>query len=73
MTTQENTMLLMEISEKLDKIINIMQGKKNSEPLITFSKANKNADDTFIQERQKEIFQELDEKRWLNVNWLYWK
>ena len=63
MTTQENTMLLMEISEKLDKIINIMQGKKNSEPLITFSKANKNADDTFIQERQKEIFQELDEKR----------
>ena len=63
MTTQENTMLLMEISEKLDKIINIMQGKKNSEPLITFSKANKNADDSFIKDREMEIFQELDEKK----------
>ena len=62
MTTQENTMLLMEISEKLDKIINIMQGKKNSEPLITFSKANKNADDSFIKEREKEIFNLLDDK-----------
>ena len=63
MTTQENTMLLMEISNKLDKIIKLLEGKKNSEPIITFSKANKNADDSFIIERQKEIFQELDEKR----------
>ena len=62
MTTQENTMLLMEISEKLDKIINIMQGKKNIEPIITFSKPNKNADDSFIKERQKEIFISLDNK-----------
>ena len=62
MTTQENTMLLVEISNKLDKIINIMQGKKNIEPLITFSKANKNADDSFINERQKEIFSNLDNK-----------
>ena len=62
MTTQENTMLLMEISEKLDKIINIMEGKKNIEPLITFSKANKNADDSFIIERTKEIFNSLDNK-----------
>ena len=62
MTTQENTMLLMKISQKLDKIINIMQGNKNSEPLITFSKANSNADDSFIQERQKEIFNSLDNK-----------
>ena len=62
MTTQENTMLLMEISNKLNKIINIMQGKKNIEPLITFSKANKNADDSFINERQKEIFSNRDNK-----------
>ena len=62
MTTQENTMLLMEISSKLDKIINIMQGKKNNEPLITFSKANSNADDSFIIERTKEIFNSLDNK-----------
>ena len=62
MTTQENTILLMEISNKLDKIINIMQGKKNIDPLITFSKAN-NVTNTFTEDRQKEIFQELDEKR----------
>ena len=51
------------IIERLDKVIEILEGKKNSEPIITFSKANKNADDSFIIERQKEIFQELDEKR----------
>ena len=62
MTTQENTMLLMEISEKLDKILKLLEGKKNIEPLITFSKANKNADDSFIKERQKEIFNSLDNK-----------
>ena len=63
MTTQENTMLLMEISEKLDKIINMLQGKKNIEPIIQFNKACPSADDSFIIERQKEIFQELDEKK----------
>ena len=62
MTTQENTMLLMEISNKLDKIIKLLEGKKNIDPLITFSKAN-NINNTFIEDRQKEIFQELDEKR----------
>ena len=61
MTTQENTMLLMEISNKLDKIIKLLEGKKNIEPLITFSKAN-NVNNTFIEDRQKEIFQELDNK-----------
>ena len=50
------------IIERLDKIIELMEGKKNSEPLITFSKANKNADDSFINERQKEIFSSLDNK-----------
>ena len=62
MTTQENTMLLMEISNKLDKIIKLLEGKKNIDPLITFSKAN-NINNTFIEDRQKEIFQELDEKK----------
>ena len=62
MTTQENTMLLMEISEKLDKIIKLLEGKKNIDPLITFSKANKNADDSFIFERTKEIFNSLNNK-----------
>ena len=61
MTTQENTMLLMEISNKLDKLIQLLEGKKNIEPLITFSKAN-NVNNSFIEDRQKEIFQELDNK-----------
>ena len=50
------------IIERLDKVIELFEGKKNIEPLITFSKANKNADDSFIKERQKEIFNLLDNK-----------
>ena len=50
------------IIERLDKIIELLEGKKNSEPLITFSKANPNADDNFIKEREKEIFNSLDNK-----------
>ena len=50
------------IIERLDKIIEILEGKNNIEPLITFSKANKNADDSFIKEREKEIFNLLDDK-----------
>ena len=50
------------IIERLDKIIELIEGKKNIEPLITFSKANKNADDSFIIERTKEIFNSLDNK-----------
>ena len=50
------------IIERLDIIIKLLSPKKNIEPLITFSKANSNADDSFIIERQKEIFQELDNK-----------
>ena len=44
------------IIERLDKIIELLESKKNNEPLITFNKANPNADDSFIIERQKEIF-----------------
>ena len=50
------------IIKRLDKIIELLEGKKNIDPLITFSKANKNADDSFIIERQKEIFNSLDNK-----------
>ena len=50
------------IIEKLDRIIQLLEGKKNIEPIITFSKANKNADDSFIKEREKEIFISLDNK-----------
>ena len=50
------------IIERLDKIIELLESKKNIEPIISFSKANKNADDSFIKERQKEIFISLDNK-----------
>ena len=50
------------IIERLDKVIEILEGKKNIEPIISFSKANSNADDSFIIERQKEIFSSLDNK-----------
>ena len=56
------------IIERLDIIIKLLSPKKNIEPLITFSKAN-NVNNTFIEDRQKEIFQELDEKEGeINVN-----
>ena len=50
------------IIERLDIIIKLLSPKKNNEPLITFSKANSNADDNFIKEREKEIFNSLDNK-----------
>ena len=50
------------IIERLDKIVELLEGKKNSEPLITFSKACPSADDSFIKEREKEIFNSLDNK-----------
>ena len=57
------------IIERLDKIIEVLEGKKNSEPLITFSKACPSADDSFIIEREKEIFNTLDNKECeINVN-----
>ena len=49
------------IIERLDIIIKLLSPKKNNEPLLTFSKAN-NVNNTFVEDRQKEIFQELDNK-----------
>ena len=50
------------IIERLDIIIKLLSPKKNNEPLITFSKACPSADDSFIIERTKEIFNSLDNK-----------
>ena len=50
------------IIERLDKIIELMEGKKNIEPLITFNKACPSADDSFIKDREREIFNSLDNK-----------
>ena len=48
------------IIEKLDRIIQLLEGKNNSQPLVTFVKANSNADDNKLKDREKEIFQMLD-------------
>ena len=57
------------IIERLDKIIELLEGKKNIEPIIQFNKACPSADDSFIIEREKEIFNTLDNKECeINVN-----
>ena len=50
------------IIERLDKIIELLEGKKNIEPIIQFNKACPSADDSFIKEREREIFSSLDNK-----------
>ena len=50
------------IIQRLDKIIELLEGKKNIEPIIQFNKACPSADDSFIKEREKEIFNSLDNK-----------
>ena len=63
MTKQERLDILAELTQRLDKIIELLEVRKNnSEPLLTFSKAN-NVNNTFIEDRQKEIFQQLDDRK----------
>ena len=50
------------IIQRLDKIIELLEGKKNIEPLTTFIPASNKASDKFIKEREKEIFNLLDNK-----------
>ena len=61
MTKQERLDILAELTQRLDRIIELLEVKKNSEPLITFSKPN-NVENTFIEDRQKEIFNSLDHR-----------
>lgn len=61
MTKQERMDILGELTQRLDKIIELLEVKRNSEPLITFSKPN-NIENTFIEDRQKELFNSLDHK-----------
>ena len=62
MTKQERMDILEKLSLKLDKIIELLENKNNnSEPLTTFVKAN-NVENTFIEDRQREIFNSLDRK-----------
>lgn len=51
---------LEEMNIKIDTIIKLLEGKKNQEPDIQFTKANPNADDSELRKRELEIFQMLD-------------
>ena len=62
MTTQQRLDKLAELTQRLDRIIELLENKnKSCEPLITFSKPN-NVENTFIEDRQKELFNSLDGK-----------
>lgn len=52
-----------EIIKRLDRIIELMEGKKSVEPEIEFSKANPNADDNELRSRELEVFQMLDNNK----------
>ena len=62
MSKQERMDILMELTQKLDKIIELLENKnKRCEPLISFTKPN-NVENTFVEDRQREIFSSLDNK-----------
>ena len=66
MSKEERMDILAEINLKLDKIIELLGSPKEKvekfkEPLITFSEPN-NIENTFIQDRQKELFKSFDRK-----------
>ena len=55
--------ILKVMDNKIDTIISMLSDKRNScEPLITFSKANQNADDSELKSYEMEIFSMLDKK-----------
>ena len=53
--------MLNVLDNKIDIIITMLSDKRNIEPLITFTKPN-NVENTFIEDRQKELFNSLDHK-----------
>ena len=62
MSKEERLYILEQLSLKFDKIIVLLEVKnKSCEPEITFTKPN-NVENTFIEDRQKEIFSSLDNK-----------
>ena len=62
MTKQERMDMLEILTQRLDRIIELLEGKKNSEPMTTFTPASNKASDKFIMDRQKELFNSLDHK-----------
>ena len=61
MSKEERMYILGELTGRLDKIIELLENKnKSCEPMTTFVPASNKASDKFINEREKEIFQMLD-------------
>ena len=62
MTKQERMDTLEQLTQRLDRIIELLENKnKSCEPITTFVKPN-NVENTFIEDRQKELFNSLDRK-----------
>ena len=62
MSKEERMYILGELTARLDRIIELLEVKnKSCEPDIQFIKPN-NVENTFIQDRQKELFNSLDHK-----------
>ena len=62
MSKEERLYILAELTARLDRIIELLENKnKSCEPDIQFIKPN-NVENTFIQDRQKELFNSLDHK-----------
>lgn len=62
MSKEERLYILAELTGRLDRIIELLENKnKSCEPDIQFIKPN-NVENSFIQDRQKELFNSLDHK-----------
>ena len=60
---QERLEVLKVMDNKIDAIISMLSDKRNNcEPLITFTKANPNADDSELKSYEMEIYSMLDKK-----------
>ena len=57
---QQRLEILKVLNDKLNTIISILSDKRIIEPDIQFIKPN-NVENTFIEDRQKELFQVLDD------------
>ena len=66
MTSQQRLDKLAELTQRLDRIIELLENKnknKSCEPNIQFTKANANADDSELKSYEVEFFQKLDNQR----------
>ena len=59
---QQRLELLKVLNDKINTIISMLSDKRNNEPLITFTKANPNANDSELKSYEVEFYQMLDKK-----------